>query len=221
MNNKLQNIRNGQLNKYDEIIKYLKQDNGYWLNNDKWDITKDFFMKELVHNSKYINFERFNNVFLKNELKYYIVFNFKERKLTNKYIVSLGETFKHLSNFLNENYYNINSFNEVTYEKFYRRWVLFLSEMGIAIKNKKIKGYKIINILFVIKFIEQFYDDREEIEKDVWYAKNIKGVKLAATQSNRANRLNFTTIPKYYRETVKRYFLTIITKNLFLFVLIF
>ncbi len=65
MNNKLQNIRNGQLNKYDEIIKYLKQDNGYWLNNDKWDITKDFFMKELVHNSKYINFERFNNVFLK------------------------------------------------------------------------------------------------------------------------------------------------------------
>ncbi len=139
-------------------------------------------------------------------MKYYIVFNFKERKLTNKYIVSLGETFKHLSNFLNENYYNINSFNEVTYEKFYRRWVLFLSEMGIAIKNKKIKGYKIINILFVIKFIEQFYDDREEIEKDVWYAKNIKGVKLAATQSNRANRLNFTTIPKYYRETVKRYF---------------
>ncbi len=37
--------------------------------------------------------------------------------------------------------------------------------MGIEIKNKRIKGYKIINILFVIKFIEQFYDDREEIEK--------------------------------------------------------
>ncbi|ACQ52926.1 integrase [Clostridium botulinum] len=215
MNNKLQKIRNGQLNKYDEIIKYLKQDNGYWLDNDKWDITKDFFMKELVHNNKYINFERFNNVFLKNELKYYIAFNFKEKKLTNKYIVSLGETFKHLSNFLNEYYYNINSFNEFTYEKFYRRWVLFLSEMGIEIKNKRIKGYKIINILFVIKFIEQFYDDREEIEKDIWYAKNIKGVKLAATQSNRANRLNFTTIPEYYRETVKRYFLTIITKKSF------
>ncbi|WP_341349162.1 hypothetical protein [Clostridium tunisiense] len=72
-----------------------------------------------------------------------------------------------------------------------------------------------MNILLVIKFIGRYYDDREEIEKDIWYAKNIKGVRVSATQNIRTNRLNFTSIPEYYREAVKRYFATIITKKSF------
>lgn len=215
MKNNLQKINKGQLNKYEEIIKYLKQDDGYWINNDKWNLTEEFFMGETIHNSKYIDFSRFKNVFLKNEIKYYIIFSFKERKLSGRYIVAVSESFKHLSEFLNIYYYNVNSFNEVDYDKFYRRWNIYLSESGVKTDNKGFNSFNIMNILLVIKFIGRYYDDREEIEKDIWYAKNIKGVKVSATQNNRSNRLNFTSIPKYYREAVKRYFVTIITKKSF------
>ncbi|MDZ7548568.1 hypothetical protein GNF67_17885, partial [Clostridium perfringens] len=51
----LQKIDNQQ-SKYDEIIEYLKQDNGYWLKNDKWDITKEFFIGGKVRSQRYIDF---------------------------------------------------------------------------------------------------------------------------------------------------------------------
>jgi integrase len=67
----------------------------------------------------------------------------------------------------------------------------------------------------VINFIKDFYDDREEIEKDIWYSKNIKGAKIPASGANHTNNnaINFTKIPNYYRDTVKRYFKTIVTKK--------
>lgn len=215
MKSNLQKIRNGQLNKYEEIIKYLKQDNDYWINNDRWDLTESFFVGELVRRSRYIDFSSFKNTLLKNELKYYIVFNFKEKKLSNRYIVDLTCHFKLLGDFCNKYYYNVNSFSDVEYKKFYNKWVLYLSEIGMIYGREKINGLKIIKLLFVIKFTGQFYDNREEIEKDIWYARNIKGVKITATQCNQTNRLNFTSIPPYYRETVKRYFVTIVTKKSF------
>ncbi|WP_252251335.1 tyrosine-type recombinase/integrase [Clostridium sp. VAP52] len=215
MNSSLQKIKNTRLNRYEEIIEYLKQDCSYWINNDKWDLTKEFFIGQKVRTNRYIDFSNFNNILLKNELKYYIIFNFKEKKLSGKYIMSLANTFNHLSNFTNKYYYNVNSFNDIDYEQFYQKWISYLSEIGIKSDHQKFNGFKIINILFVIKFIGQFYDDREEIEKDIWYAKNIKGVKITATQSNNTNRLNFTSIPKYYRNMVKRYFTTLITKKSF------
>lgn len=214
MKNNLQKIRSGQLDKYDEIIKYLKQDNGYWLDNDKWDLTKEFFMNEAVHNNRYINFSCFNNVFLKNETKYYILYNFKNKILTDRHIISSSNNFKNFSVFLNKYYFNINTFNDIEYNEIHKKWIFYLSEIGIKVKRKDDR-YSIVNILLLIKFIRNFYDNREETEKDIWYAKNIKGAIVRATQSTGFTRLNFTSIPEYYRETVKRYFRTIVTKKSF------
>jgi integrase len=208
-------VRRGQVNKYEEIITYLNQDNGYWLNNDIWDVTEEFFIGDKVHNCRYINFENFNNVLLKNEMKYYFIYNFKNKNLTGRYIVSLGNGFRHFSDFLNKYYYNVNSFNDIDYKEIERRWKFYLTNNGIKLNSDKLGGHTIISILFIIKFIIKFYDNREETEKDIWYIKNIKGAKLRATQSRSANRLNFKDIPEYYRETVKRYFKTIITKKSF------
>ena len=68
--NKLLLIKSKELSKYDEIIKYLKQDNGYWLQNDKWDLTEDFFIGKKINASRYIDFSSFENIYLKNELKF-------------------------------------------------------------------------------------------------------------------------------------------------------
>ena len=213
--NNLHLLKNNQLDKYEEIIKYLKQDDGYWLNNDLWDLTQNCFVTEIVYNVRHINFQWFNNPLLKNEMKYYLLYNFKEKKLSVKYIVALAATFKHLSNFLNKYYFNINSFNDVTYEKFYKKWVFYLSDIGVKVDSAQLHGYKIINILFIIKFIINFYDNREETDKDVWYARNLKGIKIRATQNMQSNCLNFNKIPEYYREDLKRYFKTIVTKRSF------
>lgn len=213
MSNNIRKVGNKQLDKYEEIIKYLNQNDGYWLDNDKWDLMKDFFTNEQIRNRAYVDFSKFSNVLLKNEMKYYILYNFKEQRLSEKYIISLTDTFKLLSEFLDKYYFSVRSFSEIIYEEFYKKWKIYLFNKGMKINLKEFHGYKVANILLVIKFINQFYDTREEIEKDIWYFKNIKGIKISATQSNRDNRLNFTCIPTYYREIVKRYFKTIITKK--------
>lgn len=215
MKTNIQRISRDQLNKYEEIIKYLNQDNRYWIDNDKWDITQEFFLNEKTHNTRYIDFSRFKNILLRNEIKYYILYNFKEHKLSNRYITSLTAQFKLLSEFVNKYYFSINSLSEVVYKKFYDKWKIYLLDKNIKIIHNGNKNSNVFNILFVIKFITKFYDTREETEKDIWYARNIKGSIISATQSSRANRLNFTVIPQYYRETVKRYFKTIITKKSF------
>ena len=61
----LQKIDNQQ-SKHNEIIKYLTQDNGYWLENDKWDITKEFFIGKTVNTQRYIDFSNIKSTSLKN-----------------------------------------------------------------------------------------------------------------------------------------------------------
>jgi hypothetical protein len=72
MNNvKIQDIKSNQQSKYEEIIEYLNQDDGYWLENDKWDMTESLFMGHKPRNKeRFIDFSRISNNKLKNEVKY-------------------------------------------------------------------------------------------------------------------------------------------------------
>ncbi|MBN1040389.1 MULTISPECIES: tyrosine-type recombinase/integrase [unclassified Clostridium] len=209
----LQKISRNQQSKYNEIIEYLKQDNGYWLENDKWDLTKEFFMGNIVYGHRTIDFSTFENYHLKNELKYYIIYSFKENLLKDKYIVRLKTTFKRLAEFLNKNYNGYKSFNNFDRKSFELKFINLLLDNGFTLINDRISSMEMNSIPYILDFIKDFYDDREEIEKDIWYSKNIKGAKLNATSNRKTNNLNFTQIPSYYRDTIKRYFRTIITKK--------
>jgi len=53
----LQLIRSNQQSKYDEIIVYLKQNNGYWLKNDKWDLYNNFtYNLDEARGKKFLDF---------------------------------------------------------------------------------------------------------------------------------------------------------------------
>lgn len=78
----LQEIKSNQQSKYDEIIEYLSQDNGYWLENDRWDYRKDFFIDGKVRSSCFIDFSTATNEILKNEIKYYIIYSYKNKFIT-------------------------------------------------------------------------------------------------------------------------------------------
>jgi integrase len=213
----LQKISSNQQSKYDAIIEYLKQDNRYWLENDKWDMTEEFFIGKKIRSNRNINFLNIANEFLKNELKFYIVYSFKENLLKHSYISNLSTTLKHFSSFLNDDYLSYKSFKDIDKNKFQFKFKNYLVSIGFRLLEKgQINSYEMNNIPYVLDFIKDFYDDREETEKDIWYAINIPSVKYRATSSKSGNKcLNFTLIPSYYKELIKGYFRTIITRKSF------
>ena len=206
---KLQVIKSNQQSKYDEIIEYLSQDNGYWLENDKWDLEKEFFVGKKSHGVKYINFSSIKNEILMNEVKYYFIYSFKNKFISYHHMSHLSPVIKVFSEFYTEK-----SLIGTDKENLKRKWILFLSSKKL---NTDGFGNKYVGFVgYLIDFIKDFYDDREETEKDIWYANNITGAKIPASGvTGRSNgKLDFSlSIPDYYRDTVKRYFKTIITKK--------
>lgn len=209
----LQLIKSNQQSKYDEIIEYLKQDNGYWLENDRWDLTKDFFVGKIIKRGnshfRYIDFSKVQTYSLKNELKYFFLYNFKEKLIKLSTLARLRVSLKYFSEFA-----KINSLIKIDKEKDFNRWSLYLINHGVKKCNEN-NGEYFCFINIVSDFIKDFYDDREETEKDIWYSKNIKGAKIPASGANNTknNQINFTNIPGYYRNIVKRYMLSRITKR--------
>lgn len=204
----LHEIKSNQQSKYDEIIEYLRQDNGYWLDNDKWDYTKKFFIGDKVRNSRYVDFSVIKSEILKNEIKYYIVYSYKNKYITSTSLLMLPSIIKRFSEF-----YKKESLLFCNEDIDYKKWELYLINKGHTLKKFGNRYFGFIK--YVTSFIKDFYDDREETEKDIWYSKNIKGAKIPASGANNGinNQINFSYIPIYYRDMVKRYFKTIITKK--------
>ncbi|URZ05521.1 tyrosine-type recombinase/integrase [Clostridium felsineum] len=207
---KIQEIKSNQQSKYEEIIEYLKQDNGYWLENDKWDLTQEVFIGEKIYNSRYIDFSCFKNKYIKNEVKYYVLFNFKEKYLTNVSILEMSYRLNPMGGFFSKYYKDKISLIDINSDCLIKGGNFLIQTNINTDKSLNICKSKMASLLH---FIKDFYDDREETEKDIWYSKNIKGVKIPASGANNGknNRVSFEEIPIYYRETVKRYLKSIIT----------
>ncbi|TDP07466.1 hypothetical protein C7954_1542 [Halanaerobium congolense] len=60
-----------QLSKEEQINEYLKQDNAYWLNNDKWDSIEDIFYGKRIRSKRYYDFSNLKSNRYKNEVKFY------------------------------------------------------------------------------------------------------------------------------------------------------
>lgn len=205
----LQEIKSHKQSKYAEIIEYLSQDDGYWLENDKWDLTKDFFTNSKPRGHRYIDFSNIKSSILRNEVKYYFLFSFRNEFLKATNIARLSKPLKHFSNFA-----EFKTFLEINDGETFIKWKIFLINNGVEFNIYNVGEYFSF-IKSLSYFIKNFYDDREETEKDVWYSKSIVGAKIPASGSNNAknNQINFNEIPSYYKDTVKCYLKTIITKK--------
>jgi hypothetical protein len=215
------------IEKFFEIIEYLNKDDGFWL-QDKWEIESEVFKNYGINFNKskvkyttksgenkicisnyrnYFDFTYIENENLKLELKYWFTYNLREKEMkATKLLNSYYAATKYLINFIIEKYENINSFKDIEIKKVI--WVDYLKKNGVNTKDPYYSLYNTIPIFF-----SYYYDTREETEKDIWYAKNIPGVKIPANGVAKFKnpRINFTDIPKYYRELIKRYLKTRIT----------
>lgn len=204
---KIQEIKNQQ-SKYEEIIEYLKQDDGYWLENDKWDFYNNFeYNLDLARGKKYLDFSMFDNKNIQVEVKYYYLYSLKEGLISSMTVITKAQAIiRKLANYINKK--ECKSIIELKNDNL----KLFLLNENLT--HKTTNNY-LTQINEIISFITNFYDEREETEKDIWYLKSIIGAKASVTQERHSKVLNFPHIPKYYREIVKRYFRTIITKRSF------
>lgn len=211
--NNLYNINDNYKNKYNYILTYLKEDNTYWLENDKWNLTEKFFLGKKVYKTNYIDFSAFQNLHIKNEIKYYLIWSFRENYMRNTYIVTLSFKFSAMASFFEKYYKNVASLSIINDDKLFIKWRDFLFNYKTNNISENTLTRYTSDLSTLLNFIKNFYDDREEVTKDIWNSKNIVGAKISATMARKSKVLNFTDIPTYYRDTVKRYIKSIVTKK--------
>lgn len=194
-------------NNYEELIEYLRQDNKYWLENDIWNLYAKFeYNLDLAYGKKYLNFSVVQNNILILELKYSILYSLKSKYYKPTYIIlTFQGILKKIQEYSMRNH--INSIMNIQSNKF-KLFLMNIENLCVSTADCYSKCIRSIQLI-----LTNFYDKREETEKDIWHAQNIQGVKVSATLTRKTNGLNFIEIPIYYRETVKRYFKTIVTKK--------
>lgn len=192
------------LEKKQEISDLLK---GYW-RNDVWDIRDSFFedLRPIKWSSSNVtaDFSRFSPS-IKDEVKYMYAYRLQEKDISLTTVVGYNAAFNQLAEFLNIYYPQIISFIDIPYDKALLQWRSYLVERGETISNNGTISNKHYEVAFnqLNSFYVNFYDTRDEYEKDVWDCRKIPGAKI--TESGSHYYLNFTDIPLAFREFVKRY----------------
>jgi integrase len=205
--------------KYGQILLFLKEDEGYWLENDTWDVRDSVFATYGFSNingnpTKQIHFSTFKEEQLKNEAKYYLAYSLKNRLLLP---ISVFNSFKapleYFASFVNTNGY-LKSLSGLEISDM--QLVGFLKSKGIFTGKPGNTAYK--NHLWfgngLLRFIKDYYDEREETEKDVWIAVNIPGARVSAAEKSGTKRyLSFHDMPRQYMGTAKRFLRSLVTRR--------
>ena len=205
--------------KYGQMLLFLEEDKGYWLENDTWDVRDSVFATYGLtignrHATKQIHFSTFKDERLKNEAKFYLVYSMKSHLLLPFYVFNnIKAPLDYLASFMNANGKGT-SFNRIEIGD--TQLVRFLRSMGICTGKSDSEAYR--NHLWFrsgfLKFITAYYDEREETEKDVWIAVNIPGARVSAAEKSGTKRsLSFHDVPGYYREMTKRFLRSLITRR--------
>jgi integrase len=192
----------------------LEQLQGYW-SNDVWDLRDRFFEAYDSRDPRgprkqRINFTPFSSD-IRQELKYFFSIELMNDRLSIQTLIKYSFSFSHLSAFFNKHYPRIDSFIEIPYEKGLIKYKSYLSNSGVkvAYSNGYIQSTPIAFFNRAYKFLFDFYDTREEFEKDVWDIRNIPNARY---NKNKAEyRIPFDKIHSDHRETVKKYFKFAIT----------
>ncbi|WP_244209305.1 hypothetical protein [Paenibacillus ferrarius] len=180
---------------------------GYW-ENDIWYCEHPIFddFRKTIWDKTYqkINFIPFQAE-LKNEIKFFIIDRLKNQgvKLHNTLIRNYSKAFKHFSDFLNRFYPNMKSFSDLEISKAIIQLRSLLIEKGLTVYNdgKLTKYENLLNQLHL--FFKDFYDTRDEFQKDIWDMRNIPGARIVPHESQ--HLLNFTDVPSHFRNMLKRY----------------
>ncbi len=194
----------------EEIEEYLNKNNKYWLSNNVWNLHKVMELTDCKIECKRIknmNFKQIIKKGIQKELKYCVMYALEKKLIIQSdfQLAIMSSTIKHISKYI-KHANLIKSIMEIADSNFkiYLLNIEKISQSNMRMFSKILRDFK--NILSLI------YDKTEETQKDIWDIRKVNGAIISVTY-NKSYFLNFSEIPKYYRECVKKYFRTIITKR--------
>ena len=189
-----------------EMEAYLSAEGGYWLKNDIWRTDSSAYrlsgLKETKHKGLLADFSRFTNESLKREMKYYLLFTMKRGWRQPAYVQKRLQTVLRMAGDILP--HDCHSFGDLA---------ISVSEAVPEDTVPEVRRFYRILIADVIEFYSDFYDSREETEKDIWHALRIPGVKLSAAIKHDQPTLKFAEIPEAYRPSVKRFMKRLIIRR--------
>ena len=192
--------------KYREMTEYLSSEGGYWLREDKWSMDAAAFKEagiavpEEGKNWILADFSAYRSGKLKQEMKYYYLWSMKGKWVTaNGLYRNYGRAVQKLGEYMTAK--GMESLNGLE----------ALSEPE-ELEGTERRCYQHL-YQTAARFITDFYDDREETEKDVWILARIPGVKQSAADKRINHSLDFREIPLYYRDMVKQYMARLIVRR--------
>lgn len=180
--NEPQHITRGFISEKQEELGKILSDNN--LTDDAW-----------VYQEKKIDFSALPESVIKDEIKLYI-HHLTEKSYSASTITQSLSVFKNIPVFFHLYFPKNTSLSELPSNKGELTWRTFLTNRG-----KKIHGNNLSSFRQLLKFIQDFYDHRDETEKDVWDVRKINGVYF--NKSTTEYLIKFTGIPEDFREEVK------------------
>ena len=183
-----------------EMEKYLSAEGGYWIQNDIWRTDSEAYKKSGLRESRrdgvLADFTECRNAYMRLELKYYILCSLKNQWKSPAYVQDVLMSVIRLA--------GRNTASSGAYSSF--------EEIGPSIAEPLPEGTESTVVVVYAGFLKgiqaffaDYYDGREETEKDVWHALKIPGVKLSAAMKRQHPSMNFQEIPDAYRMSVKRF----------------
>lgn len=192
-----------------EMEVYLSSEGGYWLLNDIWRADANAYITAEIGPVRkqavsVVDFSSFQNEELKLEMKYFLLYGLKHKCRTPFYLQNIQKTAVRLVGERMGSDSGISSFAQYEDDE--------TDDPGESERDAPRNQYRILR-REVISFFRDFYDEREETEKDVWHALRIPGVKLSAAMKREQPTLKFTEIPEAYRSSVKRFMKRLIIRR--------
>lgn len=143
---------------------------------------------------------------LNEELKYYLCAQLESTKLSFTTVFNYKKSIKELGLFFTLQYPSLSSFKNLKGVAAMKKWRSYLSEKGYTKDNNgKYRPLTLERLLSrTIIFYDDYYDSRDEFEKDIWDVRRIPGARYnkAGTDSF---VINYSKVPQQFREITKRY----------------
>lgn len=191
-----------------EMETYLSAENGYWIENDVWRTDSAAYKAGKIRKSRregvLADFSGSPDTYMNLELKYFVLSSLKNQWRSPAYVqdVLMKPIRLIIRNVVSTGFFD--SFASVEQDGG--------SPLPKDIEPSVASVYSgLLNVLKV--FFLDFYDDREETDKDVWHALKIPGVKLSAAMKRQNPSMNFLKIPEAYRISVKRFMKRLIVRR--------
>lgn len=191
-----------------EMEEYLSAEGGYWLENDIWRTDSEAYRSSGLRRSRrdgvLADFTGCRNASMKLELKYYILCSLKNQWKSPVYVQDMLVSVIRLvgQGIASTGIYS--SFGE-TGQSMAEELPEDTGPTVAALYRGFLKGIQ--------AFFTDYYDGREETEKDVWQALKIPGVKLSAAMKRQHPGMSFMEIPEAYRGSVKRFLKRLVVRR--------